>query len=90
MGFGSLKEILAVCEQYDISFAEAVLRDDISERGVTREESAFEMGRLWQQMKLSAAGYNRCDRSASGLSGGDGGKMRLPRHEVPLHGHQRL
>jgi len=76
MGFGSLKEILAVCEQYDISFAEAVLRDDISERGVTREESAFEMGRLWQQMKLSAAGYNRCDRSASGLSGGDGGKMR--------------
>ncbi|MBQ8830113.1 MAG: L-serine ammonia-lyase, iron-sulfur-dependent, subunit alpha [Oscillospiraceae bacterium] len=76
MGFGSLKEILAVCEQYEISFCEAVLRDDISERGVTQEESVSEMNRLWQQMKLSANSYDRCDRSASGLSGGDGGKMR--------------
>ena len=76
MGFGSLKEILAVCAHSEISFAEAVLHDDISERGVTREASVSEMNRLWQQMKLAAENYNRCDRSASGLSGGDGGKMR--------------
>ena len=76
MGFGSLKEILTVCAHNEISFSEAVLHDDMSERGVSRESSVAEMNRLWQQMKLAAENYNRCDRSASGLSGGDGGKMR--------------
>lgn len=76
MGFGSLKEILAVCGDAGVSFYEAVLHDDMSERGVSKEESVSEMHRLWQQMQLSAKCYNRNDRSASGLSGGDGGKMR--------------
>lgn len=76
MSFGSLKEILAVCKDAGVSFYEAVLHDDMSERGVTMEESAAEMHRLWQQMEFSAKCYNRNDRSASGLSGGDGGKMR--------------
>ena len=76
MGFGSLKEILAVCAERDIAFCEAVLLDDMSERGVTREESENEMRRLWGYMKQAAENYDRNDRSASGLSGGDGGKMR--------------
>lgn len=76
MGFGSLKEIVAVCAENKISFGEAVLLDDMAERGVTREKSVEEMTALWEQMKQSAGGYDRNDRSASGLSGGDGGKMR--------------
>ena len=76
MGFGSLKEILIFCENKNISFADAVLYDDMSERGVSEEESVNEMHRLWDYMKQSAKNYDRNDRSASGLSGGDGGKMR--------------
>lgn len=76
MGFGSLKEILAACAENKITFEEAVLEDDLAERGVPRKKSIDEMKALWEQMKQSAMSYNRNDRSASGLSGGDGGKMR--------------
>lgn len=75
MAFGSLKEILTACSS-GASFYEAVLQDDLSERGVSKEDSEYEMARLWESMLQAGESYNRNDRSASGLSGGDGGKMR--------------
>lgn len=48
MAFTSLQEILDTCEKDRIPFCEAVLQDDLNERGVTREDSRKQMAALWQ------------------------------------------
>ena len=50
MAFTSLQEILDTCEKDRIPFCEAVLQDDLNERGVTREDSRKQMAALWQAM----------------------------------------
>ncbi len=54
---------------------EAVLADDMAERGCTREDSIEKMAQLWQTMLEADGGYDPAQRSISGLVGGDGGRM---------------
>lgn len=87
MAYKSLEEIENRCREEQISFQEAVLLDDLNERGVGREESLAAMGDLWKAMKEAAAGYDPSLRSRSGLVGGAGNRMRsYLEHEKPLSG----
>ena len=54
---------------------EAVLLDDLSDRGVERQASWEKMTGLWQAMEESVANYDPERRSACGLTGGDGAKV---------------
>lgn len=76
MAFGSLKEILHICEEEQMPFWKVVLRDDMNERNVSEEESLEQMHRLWEAMQQAAASYDKKLKSQSSLVGGDGGKMQ--------------
>ncbi len=76
MAYRSLAEIEERCREEQISFQEAVLLDDLNERGATREQSRAAMENLWNAMKEAAAGYDPALRSNSGLVGGAGSQMR--------------
>ena len=76
MAFGSLSEILHLCEEEQMPFWKAVLRDDMNERNVSEEESLEQMHRLWEAMQQAAASYDKKLKSQSSLVGGDGGKMQ--------------
>lgn len=75
MAFESLEEIIERCTQDATPFWNAVLRDDMNERNVSREASMAQMRTLWQAMLKSAGSYDRRLVSRSGLAGGDGGCM---------------
>lgn len=53
-----------------------ILRADANEKGITDEESLALMGHMWEAMKAASADYDGTRRSASGLSGGNGQKIR--------------
>ena len=76
MAYKSLQEIEERCRAEGISFSEAVLLDDLNERGVSREDSRTTMHGMWKAMKEASDGYDAALRSNSGLVGGAGGKMR--------------
>lgn len=71
MSFESLEELTALAEKNNISLFEAILKDDMESRGVTRQQSVDKMLHLWQVMRKSAEDYDGSRRSASGLAGGD-------------------
>ena len=54
---------------------EAVLEDDLRDRGGERAGSWRRMSGLWLAMKAAAEGYDGALRSASGLTGGAGARM---------------
>lgn len=76
MAFGSLNEILQICEEEQMPFWKVVLRDDMNERNVSEEESLAQMQQLWEAMQQAAASYDKKLKSQSSLVGGDGGKMQ--------------
>lgn len=87
MAFESIEEIVRQCEETQIPFWEAVLRDDMNERNVSREDSLHQMRSLWTTMRQSAASYDEHLHSHSGLVGGDGGRMqRYTAENEPLSG----
>lgn len=55
---------------------EVIQSDDCMERGVTREESFAQILELYTAIRHAASRYNPSLRSASGMVGGDGEKMR--------------
>ena len=75
MSFSTLKEVLEYSETKQVPFWEAVLLDDLRERGVTREESFETMRSMYQAMRMADADYDAALRSASGMVGGDGAKL---------------
>ena len=75
MAYQSLQEIVQTCEQEKIDFWEAILKEDMAERGVSREESIAQMKGMWQAMLAASENYDGSLRSKSGLSGGSGLKM---------------
>ena len=76
MAFESVKQLLDTALATDASLWETVLEDDRKDRGTSREDSLAQMNRLWKAMKEAGASYRAELRSSSGLSGGDGEKMR--------------
>ena len=73
MSFGSVESLLRAAESVPVW--EAVLLDDLSDRGVEREASWEKMAGLWRAMEESVASYDPERRSACGLTGGDGAKV---------------
>ncbi len=75
MAFESMEEWLKCSQDKNISAAEAVILEDMSDRGVSREETWARMSAMWNAMKSSEQDYDRALRSHSGLVGGAAGQM---------------
>lgn len=75
MAYNSLQEIQEYCEKEKVEFWEAVLREDVAERGVSPEQSKAMMQRMWDAMLFASQNYEGSLRSKSGLAGGYGQKM---------------
>ena len=56
--------------------AEVVIESDCQERGATREDSLTRMRALYAAIRRAKEGYDPTLRSASGMVGGDGERMR--------------
>lgn len=76
MSFKNLEDISKKAVLSGTNVFEVVLEDDISERGVTREESLSKMNDMWQAMKNSYLHHEAELKSASGLVGGDSTKLK--------------
>ena len=73
MAFASVESLLRAAE--DAPLWEAVLLDDLRDRGGTRADSWARMTALWEAMEASLTSYDPEKRSACGLTGGDGAKV---------------
>lgn len=73
MAFTSVAGLLKASAE--LPLWEVVLQEDMSDRGVSRENSWMKMEKLWAQMKRTVADYSAHDCSASGLVGGDGARV---------------
>ena len=76
MALDSMEEIIQQSQTEGKPFWQVVLETDIEERQVTAEASMEKMRRTWDAMLASVENYRGEQRSASGLVGGDGAKMR--------------
>lgn len=87
MAFNSLEQIAERCEREGISFPEAVIREDMADRLVSREETWQRMETMWEAMCAASDSYEEDRRSRSGLVGGAGGQMeRYVKEGQPLCG----
>lgn len=75
MAFEALEQIITVCEEEEIDFAEAIIREDMKDRLVTRESTVAQMTSMWENMCAASDAYDENSRSRSGLVGGAGGQM---------------
>ena len=73
MAFASVEALLGAAQRQPLW--EAILCSDLEDRGVRREDSLARMHSLWQAMAAAVENYDPAERSASGLVGGDGGRM---------------
>lgn len=76
MSYMSLNEIETDCLEKGITFAEAILLDDVNERGVDRQTSQRTMAGMWEAMKEADQNYDASLRSHSQLVGGAGAAMK--------------
>ena len=75
MAFESFEQIVQVCQEKSVSFAEAVIGEDMKDRLVTREATLEKMRYIWNSMLEAGRSYDENRISTSGLVGGDGGRM---------------
>ncbi|OUQ22628.1 L-serine ammonia-lyase, iron-sulfur-dependent, subunit alpha [Flavonifractor sp. An135] len=73
--FTSVESLLHAAEAGDKPLWEVILEDDMADRSVEREASWKKMTGLWHAMQAAEADYDPARRSASGLVGGEGGRM---------------
>ncbi len=76
MVYHSILDILKLCKDTNLSFWEVILQADMESRKVTREESYHTMESMYTAMRQADQNYDKNLRSSSGMSGGDGEKMR--------------
>ena len=50
MAFESFEQIVQVCQEKSVSFAEAVIGEDMKDRLVTREATLEKMRYIWNSM----------------------------------------
>ena len=74
MAIESLRALEKASENKDIF--EVILDSDCTDRGVSREASLEKMHALYAAIRRAREGYDPALRSASGMVGGDGAKMR--------------
>lgn len=80
--YTSIASMLSRAEERKIPLWEVVLEDDLAERGVERTASLERMTLHWRAMEEAERDYDPDRRSASGLVGGDGGRMEQARPEL--------
>ena len=80
MAFGSVESLLHAAEGRPLW--EAVLLDDLRDRGVERSASWEKMAGLWPAMTASLAGNGAATRSACDLTGGAGARVEAARVEL--------
>lgn len=73
--FTSLEQMLLDTARSGLPLWERILESDCRRQDITREQSFAKMTALLDAMEQADRSYRSTDRSASGLSGGDGGKM---------------
>lgn len=74
MAIETLAALESACQGKDLY--EVIQSDDCMERGVSPEGSFEQMRELYTAIRRAASRYNPTLRSASGMVGGDGEKMR--------------
>ena len=74
MAIESLQALVQASENRDIS--DVIIESDCVDRGVTKAESFEKMRGLYAAIRRARAGYDPKLRSASGMVGADGAKMR--------------
>ena len=74
MAIESLRALMEASENQDI--CDVIIHSDCVDRGVTKEASFEKMRALYAAIRRAKAGYDPQLRSASGMVGGDGAKMR--------------
>lgn len=82
--YKSLAEICRLSREFEIPFWKVVLEEDCREQGKTAEQSMKEMHAMYLAMKESNDNYDETLKSASGLVGTEGGKLRKRRLEGKL------
>ncbi len=73
--YHSIKDIINISDEENKPFWQVVMESDMQERGVTADISYAAMEALYAAMKKADDDYRAELRSASGLVGGDGGKL---------------
>ena len=73
MAFSSVEGLLLAAREQPVW--QAVLENDLRDRGVERDHSWRQMSGLWQAMKDTVSGYDPAARSHSGLTGGSGARL---------------
>lgn len=86
MIYDSIAALIKKAETEDMPLWRVVLEDDVMERMVRPEESIERMKRLWEAMVETSRNYDGSLHSASGLSGGDGGKIQRAMEQGLLTG----
>lgn len=82
--YKSLKEICELEKTEGMPFWKIVQLDDCKEQGITEEDSFEMMRKMYLAMKEADDNYDSGLKSASGLVGGEGEKMRLAREADTL------
>lgn len=75
--YHSIKDIINISDEENKPFWQVVMESDMQERGVTADISYAAMEKLYAAMKKADDDYRAELRSASGLVGGDGGKLHI-------------
>lgn len=85
--FSSIEQMLRDTQLSSLSLWENILLSDCERQGISREDSWAKMSKMLSAMVQADQDYREQDRSRSGLSGGDGGKMaRYAEEHDPLCG----
>lgn len=85
--FTSIEQMLQEADLSPISLWELIMESDCIHQAISKENSWFQMKTMLEAMVDADASYLSKDRSTSGLSGGDGGKMtEYAQSEHPLCG----
>ncbi len=84
--FQSLEELCRIEKESGKPFWEIVQEDDCRESGISAEESFDRMRRMYEAMQEADEHYDENLKSASGLVGTEGKKMRDARRRNPLTG----
>ena len=75
--YHSIKDIINISDEENKPFWQVVMESDMQERGVTADISYAAMEKLYAAMKKADDDYRAELISASGLVGGDGGKLHI-------------
>lgn len=77
--YRSLADIVEAAVMSGKEFWQVVLEEDIKERNITFEEGFSQMGQMYRAMREADAAYDGKMKSASGMVGTDGEKLREAR-----------